>query len=552
MTPMTPTERYSPRKGAIAAGHPLTAAAGAQMLQQGGNAVDAAVAAAFVSAVSEYTLSSVGGSGFALVYNAASGASDLYDFFSAAPGLGRPPVASVDDIDFRQITVDYGVSQQHFYVGRGAVAVPGNVAGLCAMARQTGRLPLPVLLEPAIRLMREGCPVSGMQHAISTLIEPIFQMTPGSQAIFCRPDGNLLRPGDLLRMPDLADTLEALGREGPDLFYRGDVAQAILADQRDQDGVLTAADLADYQVIVRRPLAAKFRDYTVVTNPPPSRGGLLISFALQLYDGLAGTPAAQSSGLSDHVEVLAEIMRVTTLARREMERAHVPPEAQEAWLLRPQSVARWSEELNRLLRLPASQRPLDWPIAAAASTTQISVIDEDGLVVSLTTTAGEGTGFVVPGNGVILNNMMGEADLHPLGWFRMTPGQRIPSMMAPTVVLHDGRPALALGSGGANRIRSAILQVLVNTLARGTTLETAVRASRIHFEEGVLQIEGGHDPALASAMGSVGYAVNAWPDQHMYFGGVHAVALGSGGEFTAVGDPRRGGSAIVVCATADC
>ena len=228
------TKHFSPRNGAIAAGHPLTAAAGAQMLQQGGNAVDAAVAAAFVSAVSEYTLSSIGGSGFALVYDAASGASDLYDFFSAAPGLGRAPIASVDDIDFRQITVDYGVSKQHFYVGRGAVATPGNVAGLCAMAEHAGRLPLPLLLEPAIRLMREGCPVSGIQHAISTLIEPIFLMTPGSQAVFGRPDGGLLRPGDLLRMPEMADSLEALGREGQDIFYRGDIAQAILADQRDQ------------------------------------------------------------------------------------------------------------------------------------------------------------------------------------------------------------------------------------------------------------------------------------------------------------------------------
>lgn len=543
--------RYTPRKGAIAAGHPLTAAAGAQMLQEGGNAADAAVAAAFVSAVSEYTLSSVGGSGFALVYDAARGASDLYDFFSAAPGLGGAPVASVEEIDFHQITVDYGVSQQHFYVGRGAVAVPGNVAGLCALAERAGRLPLPRLLEPAIRLMREGCPVSGMQHAISTLIEPIFLMTPGSQAIFGRPDGGLLRPGDLLRMLDLADTLEALGREGPDLFYRGDVAQAILADQRDQGGVLTAADLADYQVVRRRPLASALRGWTVVTNPPPSRGGLLISFALQLFDSLGDLPAAQAMATTEHVEVIAEIMRVTTWARREMERSHVSPEAQEAWLLSPPSVARWTAELRRLLGLPASQRPLDWPIPAAASTTQISVMDQDGLLVSLTTTAGEGTGFVVPGVGVILNNMMGEADLHPLGWFRMTSGQRIPSMMAPTVVLRAGQPVLTLGSGGANRIRSAILQVLLRTLAAGAPLDAAVRASRVHFEDGVLQIEGGNDAALAPAMAAAGYTVNAWPDQHMYFGGVHAVAVRPDGQFTAVGDPRRGGSAIVVGAAAN-
>ena len=147
--------------------------------------------------------------------------------------------------------------------------------------------------------------------------------------------------------------------------------------------------------------------------------------------------------------------------------------------------------------------------------------------------------------------MMGEADLHPLGWFRMTPGQRIPSMMAPTVIVRDGQPALTLGSGGANRIRSAIMQVLVNTLAADLPLDASVRASRVHFEHGVLQVEGGNDPALATAMAAAGYDVNAWPDQHMFFGGVHAVAVEAGGWFTAVGDPRRGGSAIVVGAAAD-
>lgn len=539
------TTVYSPKRGAIAAGHPLTAAAGAQILQAGGNAVDAAVAAAFVSAVSEYTLSAVGGSGFALVYDAGRGKGDLYDFFSTAPGLGLARMPSLDEIDFRQITVDYGASQQHFYVGRGAVATPGNVAGLCAMMERAGRLPLPAVLEPAIRLMREGCPISGMQHAISTLIEPIFLMTPESRAVFGHPAGGMLRPGDPLRMPELADSLEALGREGADLFYRGDIAQAILADQHSHGGLLTAQDLAGYRTVRRMPLAAAFRGNTILTNPPPSRGGLLISFTLQILDALGQDLPAGAT--SDRVELLAEAMRVTTWARREMERAAAPPEEQAAWLLSAPSLERWTEALRRLLQVPAGQRPLDWPISAAASTTQISVVDEDGLLVSLTTTAGEGTGFVVPGTGVILNNMMGEADLHPEGWFRLPPGQRIPSMMAPSLVLDPaGRPALVLGSGGANRIRSAIVQVLVNVLAGGMSLEAAVRASRVHFEAGVLQIEGGNNPTIAPALAAAGYAVNAWAQQHMYFGGVHAVAVLPGGQYVAVGDPRRGGSGLAV------
>ncbi|MFZ2359356.1 MAG: gamma-glutamyltransferase, partial [Anaerolineae bacterium] len=216
------TQTFQPKRGAIAAGHPLTAAAGAQMLEQGGNAVDAAVAAVFASFISEYTLSATGGGGFALVYNASSGKSDLLDFFSTGPGLGRSIQPSPQDIDFQEITVDYGPSRQHFYVGRGAVAVPGNIAGLCSLARQAGRLPLPVLLEPAIRLAREGCPVSEIQAFIGGLIEPILLLTPECAAIFGRAEGGLRPAGDLVRMPALAGTLEALGREGPQLFYRGD------------------------------------------------------------------------------------------------------------------------------------------------------------------------------------------------------------------------------------------------------------------------------------------------------------------------------------------
>ncbi len=538
------TLTFHPKRGAIAAGHPLTAAAGAQMLEQGGNAVDAAVAAVFASFISEYTLSAAGGGGFALVYDAARGQSQLLDFFSTGPGLGRTRQPASDEIDFQEITVDYGPSRQHFYVGRGAVAVPGNIAGLCSLARQAGRLPLPVLLEPAIRLAREGCPVSEIQAFIGGLIEPILLLTPECAAIFGRPEGGLKPAGDLVRMPALAGTLEALGREGPRLFYRGDVAQAILADQQANGGLLTAEDLARYRVRRYRPLASRFRHLDVLTNPPPSRGGLLITFTLQLLDGLDLDAAA--FGSAGHLELLAEAMRVTHLARRELEAQDLQARQQTARLLGPATVARWQRVLADLLRRPVAERALDAAPPAMPSTTQISVMDEDGLVVSLTTSGGEGAGFIVPGTGVILNNMLGEADLHPQGFHKSPPGVRIPSMMAPTVVLRDGQPFMALGSGGANRIRSAIVQVLLNSLAFQLPLAQAVETARVHFEDGVLQVEGGHDPAAIDALAAAGYAVNRWQTRHMYFGGAHAVTQQPDGSFAAVGDPRRGGAAVSV------
>lgn len=536
------THTYLPKRGAIAAGHPLTAAAGAQMLAQGGNAVDAAVAAAFASFISEYTLSAAGGGGFALVYDAARGAGELLDFFSTGPGLGRAHQPPPGEIDFQEITVDYGPSHQRFYVGRGSVAVPGNIAGLCSLAREAGRLPLPVLLEPAIRLAREGCPISEIQAFIGAMIEPILLLTPESAAIFGQPTGGLKQVGDLVAMPALADTLEALGREGAQLFYRGAVAQAILADQQANGGLLTADDLARYRVRRRPPLASTFHRFDVLTNPPPSRGGLLISFTLRLLDGFP--LETLGFGSAGHLELLAEAMRVTHLARREMEAQRLQPRQQVGRMLGPATVARWQQRVRDLLQRPVAERSLDAAPPAMPNTTQISVMDEDGLVVSLTTSGGEGAGFIVPGVGVILNNMLGEADLHPEGFHKSPPGRRIPSMMAPTVVLEGGAPLLSLGSGGANRIRSAIVQVLLNRLAFQLPLSQAVDAARIHFEEGVLQAEGGNDVAALDALAAAGYAVNRWQTRHMYFGGVHAAAR-TADRFEAIGDARRGGAAVV-------
>ena len=351
------TLTYPPKRGAIAAGHPLTAAAGAQMLAQGGNAVDAAVAAVFASFISEYTLSAAGGSGFALVYHATSGASHLLDFFSTGPGLKRAKPLAPEEIDFQEITVDYGPSRQHFHVGRGSVAVPGNIAGLCSLAKEAGRLPLPVLLEPAIRLAKEGCPISEVQAFIGAMIEPILLLTPECAAIFGRPEGGLRQAGDLVHMPSLAATLEALGREGPALFYRGDVAQAILADQQANGGLLTAEDLARYRVRRYRPLTSRFRQFDVLTNPPPSRGGLLITFTLRLLDGFELDRC--DFGTRRHLELLAEAMRVTHLARREMEAQQLQPRQQAARLLGPATVARWQRTLRDILQRPVAQRTLD-------------------------------------------------------------------------------------------------------------------------------------------------------------------------------------------------
>ena len=509
------------------------------MLRAGGNAVDAAVAAAFASVIAEPTLVAPGGGGFALIFRHHDARSWLYDFFVDFPGRGLTPDATPDPVDFYAVTVNYGPANQTFHIGRGSVATPGLIAGLCRLQKDMGRFPLSAVLEPAIHYAREGVPIGDFGAEVGKLLYDIFWRDPALKQLFGAPDA-FMHPQFQYKNPDLANFLEALGKEGADLFYRGDIAQAIIADQQKHGGLLTARDLADYQVIIREPLHQRYRQFEFFTNPPPSRGGALIAFSLALLAGydLAVIPYGSIS----HLELLTEVMRETNLARPEFEAT-----GDAAAFLSSVNVHTHAAELARRLHRRSKLHPHDLPPAVEHSnTSHISVLDGDGNLIALTTTAGETPGFLIPGTGLILNNILGEADLHPDGFLQGAPGKRIGSMMAPTLVLHDGEPVLAVGSGGANRIRSAILQVFLNYIDFNHHLKAAVEAPRIHFEEGVLQMEIGYPPASIDKLRRWGYDVNVWPTRHMFFGGAHSVARNREGRFEGAGDSRRAGAVVRV------
>jgi gamma-glutamyltranspeptidase/glutathione hydrolase len=520
------------------------------MLRQGGNAVDAAVAAAFASFITESALVNIGAGGLAQVYNPASGQALVYDFFSTMPGLARQSQTLSTDLDFREILVDFGAAQQPFYIGRGSVAVPGAVAGLCLMLEELGRLPLATILAPTISWARQGVILSPEQGYITGLLESILTDTAGVAAIYA-PHGRYVKAGDRLFFPELADTLTRLAQDGANLFYRGEVAGQIVADQHLQGGLLTASDLATYRVLRHSPLEIPYRDYTILLPPPASIGGALIAFALTL---LAAYPlsAGPHNGPA-HLRLLAEVMRLTSQARAEWEQ-QPPTPANSAGLagfqpvdglLGPPLVEKYRQRLDRILG-GAEPTPLPPRPKGAANTTHISVADSQGMVVSLTTSAGESAGFVVGDTGVMLNNMLGELDLHPNGFHRLPPGQRLSTMMSPTLLLRQGRPILALGSGGSSRLRSAILQTISNVIDFALPLEAAVTAPRIHFEENQLQLEGGISAETARQLELAGYRVNRWPDRNMFFGGAHSVTRKADGRWLAAGDPRRGGAVAVV------
>jgi gamma-glutamyltranspeptidase/glutathione hydrolase len=485
------------------------------VLRAGGNAVDAAVAAVLMSFVAESPLTGPGAGGFMVVHT--GGESHVLDFFVAAPGLGldgREPAALVPiDVRFSEDAV------QRFNIGPASCGAYGTTLGLAEILRRFGTVRLGDLTAAPARAAREGVEVVPMQAFLFTVLEPIVTSTPECAALYA-PEGRLLREGDTFRAPELGDLLDRLGGEGPGFLYDGDVAHAVSDWVLERGGMLSREDLASYELIEREPARVSYRGREVLTNPPPSSGGILIADALGILERL---------GRPHDPFVIAEVIEETNRARDEEFLEGLATEGFLERFLAKQALDSVATEVRSRL----------------GNTTHISVMDAEGACASVTCSNGSCSGVVVPGTGVHLNNMLGEHDLNPLGFHRHPPGVRVPSMMSPTVVLREGEPELALGSAGSNRIRSAILQTILAAVDYGMPAEEAVRQPRLHVEEKVVEAEPGVDPDALDRLEANGWTVRRWSEQNLFFGGVQAVAR-SGGRLSGGGDPRRGGAAELV------
>ena len=505
---------------AISAGDQQTAEAGAVLLRDGGNAIDAACAAAFASFVVESPLASPAGAGVALFGDAARGFEAL-DFFSVVPGLGGRPA----ELDFHAITIDFGATTQDFHVGRGAAAVPTAALGLLDLHRRGGRAPLAEVLRPAIALARQGFFFNEQVSWILRLLTPIVHMTPAVEALYCR-EGRIVGVEDRLSNAALADFLEALAREGVALL-RGPFTDAVLAGfGPDKGGLLCARDLRSFTPRRLRPLQVPFAGHEVLLQPPPSSGGALIGLAMRLLS----VPQADDDHYlgPEHALAVADALSATSAARAAGFDELVRQPDAAALLLSDAAVDRWRKGRGR-------GEP------ALGSTTHISAIDSVGGAAAITLTNGEGCGHVVGDFGFQMNNFLGEEDINPGGFHRQPASTWMTTMMAPTIALRDGKPTLVLGSGGSNRIRSVVFQALVNALVFKRPLAEAITAPRLHVEGQRLWFEDADLPAATAAA-----IAASWPDatsfaaRNMYFGGVHAVAV-DGQQAVAVADHRRGG-----------
>jgi len=494
-------------RGAVAAGHPLTAQAGARILAEGGNAVDAAVGAALVSWVAESTLTGPGAGGFMLVHRARDRTTRVLDFFVAMPGIGA---RNGRLRQMEEIQVDFsGGSTQMFRIGAPSCAVPGAALGLEEAHRSFGKLPWHELFAPAVELADRGVALTAGQAYLHDILDLILRHTPESRAVY-ELAGDRLGEGDALVQRDLARTLELLAQRGARELYGGKLGSAIVDHVAARGGSMTLRDLQQYRVIRRRPVQADFRGHHFLSNPPPSAGGILIAYGLGLLDDV-GAP-----GSAEAIDALARVMREQARAR--------------------------DNGFDRRLRRGGLAKLLEERAVVMRGTTHISVVDEAGNAVALTASTGAGSGIVVPGTGIHLNNMLGEFDLPK----PPRAGVRLSSGMSPSLVLdREDRPRLVVGSAGSLRLRGAVMQIIVNVIQHGLDVRDAIERPRIHLEGEHLHCEGGHSPAALDRVEAMGWNVTRWRQKNLYFGGAAAVEK-MDGRLAAAGDPRRGGAGVVV------
>jgi gamma-glutamyltranspeptidase/glutathione hydrolase len=523
----------------VVSDHPLASAAGVAVLRRGGNAIDAAVAVAFALAVVHPQAGNIGGGGF-LVFRAADGRAYALDFRETAPAAAT-----------RDMYLDAaGNLAGGSVTGARAVGVPGSVAGLFEMHRRFGRLPWRDLLEPAVALARDGVVVDAPRAAVfhDSVDRRRLERFPSTVATFFH-DGRPPREGDTLRQPALAATLALIADSGAEVFYRGRIAQQIVAQMRESGGIITAADLAGYRPVWRAPIETTYRGWHVIGMPPPSSGGVTVAEILNLLEATGPLPPFGSASLL-HVEI--EAMRRAFTDRNR-------------WLGDPDFVAMpiarltskaYAEELAQ--GIPFNRATTTGALPAVAEgqhTTHFSIVDPDGNAVAITTTLNDdfGSALVVDGAGFFLNDEMddftskpGAPNLYGLVQGEanaIAPGKRMLSAMAPTIVLDpQERPALVTGSPGGPRIISAVAQVISNVIDHGMTLAQAVSAPRIHHQglpDSVFWEPGGLTADQRRLLQAMGYVLRARP---LLIGDVNSIAVSPRG-LEGVADPRRGGGA---------
>jgi gamma-glutamyltranspeptidase/glutathione hydrolase len=502
------------RQVAVATTSPLAAQAALQMAEAGGNAVDAAVAASLVSMVAEPGIVALAGAAFVTAAPADRSAPVTYDGNVEMPGRGLPPDRFGRGV--RKVQTEYGAGVS-MVVGHGSVATPGALAALDLAQSRHGAVPWEEVVAPAYDAARAGFPLgSSSAYYLDYVRDSVFGWHLLSRTALHHADGSPIRAGETVRVADLAESLRAIAEEGAQTLYRGHLAELVVADMEANDGILTREDLAAYEPVARPALVVPAGSWSLATNPPPSIGGSTLAAMLRL---MAGRPSGPWTA-DDVAHVIAVQDAVLSYRLAQLDLADD--------LLR---------ETGRLLEEVSTGGLL--AVRTSPSTVNVSVVDSDGGACTITSSAGYGSGVMTPGTGLWLNNCLGEPELNRGGLHSLPPGRRLPSNMAPTVGLHDDGSALAIGSPGADRITTALLQVLSAFVHGGMSLEDAIAAPRVHVAYSDADTRPVVHFEADATMPDNGHQRHGHHATSMFFGGVGAALCTPDGRVVAAGDPRR-------------
>ncbi len=522
-------------RGMVVSNHPLGSAAGAEALAAGGNAVDAAIAALFALTVVEPMMVGIFGAGMAHV-RLADGTHVVIDSYTGAPAAARPDMYRPVSDEWPDYMKTEGDASS---VGLRAVGVPGTLKGWCQALERFGALDLATVLQPAIRHAERGFRATGYLVATITEVAADLARFPASARTFL-PGGAPPRPGDLIVQPDYAATLRAIAAEGPDLLYGGALGTAITDHIQEGGGLITIDDLLKYRTVDRQPLRGGYRGFEIAGAPPPTAGGVHVIEMLNILEGC--DLAAMGYGTAEYFHLIAEVLKIGFADRDASTGDPDFMEVPVGRLTSKEYAATRRAEIrpDRAGRYGARPAGIE-----SAHTTHVTAADADGNLVAMTQTINNlfGCKATVPGTGVLLNNNMALFDPHPGRPNSVAPGKRPRSSMAPTIVLRDDRPVLAVGLPGGVRISTSVMQALLNVLDHGMTLQEAVEAPRIWSQGQELEMESGIPEAVRQAVAARGHAVVAVA---AIGGGMNAVAVGPDGVLTGAACWRADGTPVGV------
>jgi len=512
---------FAPTRAAIATASPLVTEAGARAARQGGNAVDIAAAATLAATVSEILMCSLGGSAF-LMIRFPGRDPELIDGADVHPKVLHPQVLETEAWRKAHLTYGDGIDVM---IGHATIGVPGMLAAVDLAWRRHGRLPWTEIVVPALELARTKVPVSQtLAQWLAIAGHPILSHQEASRRCFFSEGERLLQEGELFGIPHLDETWECLNREGARVFYEGDLAVAFSEEMTRHGGVVTREDLASYRANVRKPLLLSSQGFTLALNPPPAVGGTAVGYLVRLLNQNWRAHSSKAEQALVHAKAQSRLF-----ALREETFRQTP--------------------LNDDMAQEILEAPLvgqDVEALHSPNTTHLSVVTEDGAMVSVTMSMGYGSGVVIPETGIACNNSLGEPEMNPQGYHAAAPGSRLISNMAPTVAWHSDGRCLSLGSPGAGRITTSIAQTWARYVLEGMTFEEAVAAPRLHIEHTDQGLRAQCEPGIDTSLLSPQFVVRPFDRPDMYFGAIKLAALDEYHRLHAVADQRRSGSTEIV------